>query len=323
MTTVPEPMLAPSQASSAASGRRSRMVLVVDDAAVDRRLAGGILEKSGNYRIVYANNGLEALAVMAQDAPDVVLTDLIMPQMGGLELVEQVNRQYPHIPIILMTAHGSEDIAMQALQRGASSYVPKKVLAQDLIDTLDHVLAVTRPDLSWQCLTERLACLDCEFTLENNREQLSAMVTFLQDELQRWQLCDQGGLIRVGIALEEALVNALYHGNLELSSDLRQEGDQCFYQHAEQRRSVAPYRDRRIFVRARLARDEVAFTVRDEGPGFDPSLLDDPTDPENLEKISGRGLLLIQTFMDEVRYNEQGNQITMVLRRQRSGDLGT
>ena len=52
--------------------------------------------------------------------------------------------------------------------------------------------------------------------------------------------------------------------------------------------------------------------VRDDGNGFDPAILPDPTDPANLERVSGRGLLLIQTFMDSVRHNATGNEITMV-----------
>ncbi|HEY1379785.1 MAG TPA: ATP-binding protein [Gemmataceae bacterium] len=54
--------------------------------------------------------------------------------------------------------------------------------------------------------------------------------------------------------------------------------------------------------------------MRDEGPGFDPATLPDPLDPANLERASGRGLLLIRTFMTEVRHNDRGNEITLVLR---------
>jgi anti-sigma regulatory factor (Ser/Thr protein kinase) len=56
------------------------------------------------------------------------------------------------------------------------------------------------------------------------------------------------------------------------------------------------------------------FVIRDQGPGFDPAQLPDPTDPENLERVSGRGLLLMRTFMDEVTFNKSGNQVTMVKR---------
>lgn len=52
-------------------------------------------------------------------------------------------------------------------------------------------------------------------------------------------------------------------------------------------------------------------TVEDEGPGFDPTKLPDPTDPANLDRVSGRGLLLIQTFMDEVKFNDRGNRISL------------
>ena len=66
-----------------------------------------------------------------------------------------------------------------------------------------------------------------------------------------------------------------------------------------------------------MTRQEAVFVVRDEGNGFDPSQLPDPTDPANLERVSGRGLLLIQTFMDQVEHNERGNEITM--RKRKSG----
>ncbi len=63
---------------------------------------------------------------------------------------------------------------------------------------------------------------------------------------------------------------------------------------------------------ATLTRDSATFVIRDEGNGFDPATLPDPTDPANLGKVSGRGLLLIQTFMDRVEHNAKGNQITMI-----------
>ena len=64
--------------------------------------------------------------------------------------------------------------------------------------------------------------------------------------------------------------------------------------------------------------DHGAFVIRDEGPGFDPRELPDPTDPTNLERPSGRGLLLMRTFMDDVSYNDDGNQVTLIKRRNSS-----
>jgi anti-sigma regulatory factor (Ser/Thr protein kinase) len=74
----------------------------------------------------------------------------------------------------------------------------------------------------------------------------------------------------------------------------------------------APYRDRRVRLSAALSPAEFVYVIADDGPGFDPSGLPDPTDPANLERIGGRGLMLIRTFMDRVEHNPRGNQITMV-----------
>ena len=58
--------------------------------------------------------------------------------------------------------------------------------------------------------------------------------------------------------------------------------------------------------------EKAVFTIRDEGPGFNPSTLPDPTDAANLEKPGGRGVVLMRTFADEISYNETGNEVTLV-----------
>ena len=63
---------------------------------------------------------------------------------------------------------------------------------------------------------------------------------------------------------------------------------------------------------AKISKEEIRFTIADEGAGFNPTGLPNPFEPENLDKVTGRGMLLIRTFMDLVEHNENGNQITMV-----------
>ena len=94
------------------------------------------------------------------------------------------------------------------------------------------------------------------------------------------------------------------------------EGDRAAYRAMmEERRHVEPYKSRKIHVSVHVEEDHGISVIRDEGPGFDPRQLPDPTEPTNLEKPSGRGLLLMRTFMDEVAYNEEGNQVTLIKRR--------
>jgi anti-sigma regulatory factor (Ser/Thr protein kinase) len=120
--------------------------------------------------------------------------------------------------------------------------------------------------------------------------------------------------MRICLALEEALANALYHGNLEINNDELDTEQVCRHDLAEQRRQQPPFCDRRIRVHATIGRQAAAFVIRDDGRGFDPNRLPDPTDERNLERICGRGVFLMRSLMDEVRFNEIGNEVTLVRR---------
>jgi serine/threonine-protein kinase RsbW len=91
------------------------------------------------------------------------------------------------------------------------------------------------------------------------------------------------------VALDEAFVNAVKHGNKFDAGKL-------------------------IRIAAEVSRTEARFTIEDEGDGFDVNSIPDPLDPENLFKTSGRGVLFIYNIMDEVKYNDRGNRLTMVKR---------
>jgi len=288
---------------------------VVDDSTIDRMVAGGLVQQGLGWQVTPAEDGARALAAMERQTPDIVLTDLHMPEMDGLELVQAMRGRFPLVPVVLMTAYGNEEIAIRALQKGAASYVPKRNLERDLVETLERVLAVSRSGRQRQHLLECVTRTETQFVLENSQVLLAALVALLQETLAGMGLVDETDRIRVGIALEEALVNAMSHGNLEVSSELRHQDDDAYTRLIQERSGQSPYRDRRIHVTARLSLDEALYVVRDEGPGFDLSSIPDPTDPTNLEKVSGRGLLLIRTFMDEVSHNQAGNEITMIKRR--------
>ena len=299
-------------------------VLVVDDSAVDRQLVVGLLSKRPGLTAVEKRTGLtatavgggrEALAAIDRDMPDVVLTDLQMPEMNGLELVEAVKTRHPHLPVILMTAHGSEDIALQALQRGAASYVPKRNLARDLLDTIENTLHAAAAEHDEErvlaCLTEA----ESSFVLDNDVSLVMPLVRHLEQPLKSLKLCNANGLLRTAVSLREALVNAIEHGNLELSSDLRDADEKAYKQLRDQRRGQEPYRSRRIYVQATFTPRQAAYVIRDEGAGFEVAGLPDHKDPAALEKTDHRGLFLIRTFMDQVTHNEKGNQVTMVRHR--------
>jgi CheY-like chemotaxis protein/anti-sigma regulatory factor (Ser/Thr protein kinase) len=295
-----------------------RILLVEDNPGDVRLVEEAVKDLAHEVKLTTATNGKAAMDLLkAGDGPlpDLVLTDLQMPGMNGLELVETVRSHFATVPVILMTAFGNEEIALQAIRRGAASYVPKRNLIRDLPETLTQVLEAAQTRLTEGRLFSCLLESESRFVLNNDLALIGPLIGHIHELLDRLKLCDGTGQIRVSVALREALVNAIQHGNLEVGSELRGEDDASYHRLLDERRRQDPYQQRKVHIVAKHSRTQATYTVRDEGPGFDRSLLADPTDPANLENVSGRGLFLIRNFMDEVYHNESGNEITMIKRR--------
>lgn len=287
--------------------------LVVDDSPVDQCLAGAILESIA-YDVRYAVDGKDALEQMAQMIPDLVIADLHMPNMNGLELVAAVKRDYPFVPVVLMTALGSEEIAAKALREGAVSYVPKLKLMEDLAPTVQRIWAGTYEDRTHPLLMHHLERYESDFTLHNDLATIRALTNHLQQMLRCLPLADETDRQRVGVALDEALLNAYYHGNLEIGADYPGADRQACERLARERIGVPPYRDRKIHVAAKISRAQAVFVIRDEGPGFAVARLADANRPDT-DRGTGRGVTLMRTIMDAVSFNPAGNEVTLTKNR--------
>ena len=290
-------------------------ILVVDDAAADRELAGHVLQAQDGWNVAYAGNGEAALSHLESYSVDVVLTDLQMPELDGLGLVERVKEHHPLVRVIVMTSKGSEEIAVRALETGAASYVPKKTLVRDLVEIVERILAASQEQQSYRRLLGRLRA--ASFVLENDLDLISSLVSYCTGILRDSGMFDESDCHRITTALDEALTNAYYHGNLEVRSEIREHDTRAYRALANDRRALSPYRDRRIQVRTHLTSGEAVFVIKDDGRGFDPRQIPDPTRPENIEHPSGRGVFLMKTFMDHVEYNDVGNEVTLTKRRQK------
>src|SRR4029079_13725186 len=99
---------------------------------------------------------------------------------------------------------------------------------------------------------------------------IPSLVGYLKNS--RFRICgsDETGLVQITMALREASINAMHHGNLGLSSDLRQGNERAYHQLAAQRVQQKPYCDRRVHVVAKETPEGSTYIVRDEGAGFDP-----------------------------------------------------
>ena len=227
-------------------------ILVVDDLLSERKLTGHLLSKQDGWDVEFANNGRDAIEKIKENAPNLVLTDLNMPEMDGLELVSAIHEDFPQIPVVLMTARGSEEIAAEAIQKGASSYVPKRALAQDLVNTIEQVLESASERIDERWLSTKLNTV--AYTLENNLALIGAFVGSVRQTILSKKLVGEAASLRLASALNEAMQNAYYHGNLEVDSALRDDGSSAFFDLAEQRRTQDPYIDRQDSLFSRFHR---------------------------------------------------------------------
>jgi serine/threonine-protein kinase RsbW len=128
--------------------------------------------------------------------------------------------------------------------------------------------------------------------LPSDPRLIEAAVTYLMERARAFDFHGSRLNLNLRVGASEALANAILYGN-----------------------NADP--GKRVRVEVELSRDEVALAVFDEGSGFDPRDVPDPTLPENLERSGGRGIFLLRELMDEVRYNDCGNCVRLVLRRER------
>jgi DNA-binding response OmpR family regulator len=273
------------------------------------------LQQDG-FTVRVADSGEEAIAAVNEDPPMLVVTDLLMPGMSGLELVEVMRGTHPSIPVVLTTSDGSEDVAADALRRGAASYVPKRFMESTLAPVVRQVLLVSEASRSVQQLAKYTVETSLTLSLVNDESIVPSVISRLEMPMKELEIFDEGERMQVAMALDEALLNAMIHGNLEVSSDLRHSDDGKPYQDLiAKRKQESPYQERRVHVHLHATPDGVKFTIVDEGPGFDCGKVADPTSPEQLEQMGGRGLFMIDAFMDEVRHNRCGNEIVMIKRK--------
>lgn len=278
-------------------------ILLVEDSSVQSRAISELLT-SANYQVDAVTNGREALDYLAQRQVDVVITDLEMPELDGLSLVRAMHAGGIAIPIILITAHGSEQVAVDALRAGATSYVPKGQLRDLLVSTVNDVLAGRHRHGGYERLLGCVSRSEFEFELDNDPELILPLCDLLQQMID--SVCEFGRCerLRIGVALEQAVHNAMYRGNLEIPGAF-------VFPPPPGPKPARPPADRRVHVQATIGADVVRFLVRDEGPGFDVTKVRQQGSEGAVSDGQGRGLVLMQAFMDEVSYNARGNELIL------------
>jgi len=293
-------------------------VLAVDDEKNIRDMLRSALEEIGFCDVETAANGREALNALRSQPFDLVITDLMMPEMNGTRLLEISRNEFPEIPMIVITGYAQMETVIEVLRLGAANFITKPFRLQEIRAVIEKALKRKRdreiPRLVLPCLVREVI----SFRIPPLLETKTGVIHYLTEKIVGAGICDESGRYFISVSLDEALTNAIFYGCLEIPSGLRETepGNEVFNRIVQERMADERYNKRAIEVEMELDRDRVLYRVTDPGPGFDPpDLSKGPPEPSGISQLHGRGLLLISCFMDEVSFNEKGNRITLVKKR--------
>ena len=131
-------------------------ILVVDDEPVMLKLLSMVIREKTPYDLVATNNPLEARELARQNGFDLVIADLKMPGLDGVELLEAVRRAHADIPFIIITAYGSVETAMMTLHKGAFDFITKPFRKEQILYAIDKAVKFVRLRKENDMLKERL-----------------------------------------------------------------------------------------------------------------------------------------------------------------------
>src|SRR5918912_498115 len=263
-----------------------RRILIVDNNDELRAVLERALLELG-HEVVATGDRAEALAREDLDEFDLIISDLTDDADSGVELLSEIKRKRLMVPVVVSSEEAQHPGVVKAFKMGAANFLRqpynKEELRTIVEKTLSYKLRFVDDLRVLPYVREKI-----DFELPSDVSLMNGVLQYLIERVSRL------GVIKpersnLYVALDEAFVNAVKHGNKNDPSKL-------------------------VRITAELSTKECRFTVEDEGEGFNVQEIPDPCDPENLFKSSGRGVLLIYNIMDEVKYNERGNRLTMVKR---------
>ncbi len=291
-------------------------ILLCEDSLTHTVLMKTLLEEDA-HEVRCAEHGRQALELIAQQVPEIVITDLRMPELNGLELVQAIVETHPTLPSVVVTARGSEDLAVDALALGAANFVPKDSLGVLLNPVVRQTIAFATSDRFSLPLAGKFRAPEFYFKLGNYLDSVNPATQFVVQALAASGKMNPTDRIRIGMAVASGLFNAILYGNLELSDEdpiiasaMGGNAESC--RDLIERASSTAYRKRSVHLKVSVGESDTRISVSHDGNGrlarFSPA----PGTPESFELEQCRGMMLITSFMDDVMFNSGFSEVVMV-----------
>lgn len=285
-------------------------VLILD--ADDQRAADlAARARSDRWTTVIAPSASSALSALADPTPlALVLVDASM--WSDAEVRSALVDAHPELPVIVLTDQSAApDAVIAQLQLGAMSYVPRDAASRRVVHTVETIIGLTARNPYRERIREFLRSGALELQIGNDPALIPLVVGYIQRLLEDYCMAPPREQGRIGVAISEALSNAIIHGNLEVSSELREAMSDAYFDEIRARREVEPYVSRKVQVMVSFTQSSLTVVIRDQGKGFDRKAVADASAEPNIMALSGRGVLLMRAYTDALSWNDVGNEVTL------------
>lgn len=291
-------------------------ILLAEDSPTHTALMRSLLEQE-SHTVRCVGDGRQAMEALQEETPDLIVTDLRMPEMNGMELVQEIANHHPKIPTVVVTARGSENLAVDALALGAANFVPKNSLRTLLNHVVHATLRMSRADANFEKFTGDLLRPEFSMVLDNQVSSIEPAVLYLIQTLAATRSMDRTRRIRIATATSCALFNAMCFGNLQIKDEetlitRMLSGEESGQDDMRDRANEKIYRDRFVELKVSIGDDDTRVLVSHNGPGRLTRMIPAPGTPESFELEQCRGLMLITSFMDETKFYSDYSEVVMV-----------
>lgn len=295
-----------------------KVLIVEDDPAVSYFLEQVVLT-SGHEPEVVAD-AESAHHAYQKFQPHLILSDYLLPMGSGMELLEKIRKTDSDVIFIIMTGHGSEETATQALELRANNYLTKPIRYEVLSTLLAKYDELVHTRSMRQEIRRMVIRRETEIVIDNRVEIVSEVSDFLTGEAAPFLTEEERFGVQLG--LYELISNAIEHGNLGITYEEKNqalfEGSNRYIDLMNRRRADPERERRRVRIRYHLDDGKLEWLISDEGEGFDWYRLPNPLAGSNYEKLCGRGIFLARFQFDELSFLGTGNRVRVTKKRSRA-----
>jgi CheY-like chemotaxis protein len=286
-------------------------ILFVDDEPTIRELFQETFNK--DYELVFADNGMLALEICLKQKIDLIISDINLPKLNGVEFLRKLREENLFIPFVIISGNPNIDHAIDTFRMGAVDFFLKPFRMSNLKDIIEKIRLTHVEKIDIVTLNDLVHEQEkSSFVLNPKIREINQYVYYICNRIVNLPNVGEEDVIAIKVALYELIANAIEHGTAGIDYEEKKkclEGNGDYFKLVDRKCSDS---NKRIFVRLYYSNNKIEIEIEDEGNGFDLSQVPNPIVDPTYNLYSGRGIFLTKMNTDMIQFNEKGNIVKVM-----------